>query len=267
MIMYEVMTGKVPFGDDFKTLRAFDDAHRQQKRPVVPLLEIDAPLSAAALMSLMSKCWATQKSARPTSDVVVEALDKIVAMENDSTESAGTLTAAANDHGWRFRVGEEYQGNDLNGGPTWPESEISKSKDIEHIRAIAREAETHPYAVAFDSFGCIKHSGCCAVQPSTPNSKFGDTDKSDEVALLRGTFFRDSSVPSGWLYFPEMDSDHNDILVVNPPENASMSQLLDVAMIYRARAFNTGGWVKRRLVAHEELKKNTMGLYVRIAND
>lgn len=183
---------------------------------------------------------------------------------NPSTRSPPTEFVLGG--GWKFHRNVDFFGNDLR-GPTYPVS--SAYENLQHIRDIAREAQSSRFrksAVAFLPIGCIKRN----LDGQRIDTSSVSWDK--EFPVLRGIFIRDSAVPAGWLFFPGMDSNGNDIVQASslPYDDSKMCALLQLAGQHNAPAFNTHGWVKAFLRPHAELElwntNNNLidGLYVRI---
>jgi hypothetical protein len=157
--------------------------------------------------------------------------------------------------GWKFYPNKDYFGNDINGGPTWPDS--NRYQNLQHIRSIAKKAERTNGAVAFNSIGCIKRN---------LNGQLASVDNwTTEVTLLRGLFCLDETVPYGWIFFPDRDSFGNDKMQFHyaPTE---LWRIVMKAKELKCPAFNTEGWIKNSLVPHEQIYATTngLGLYVRI---
>jgi hypothetical protein len=164
--------------------------------------------------------------------------------------------------GYAFHPNLDHFGYDIK-GPHFPVS--ADYTNLDHIRKIAREAETYENAVAFNSIGCIKHS---LAGPKASVSRW-----KTEAPLLRGLFIPCECVPKGWLFLPELDStsEGRDVAKIDAAtDKAALSKLLARANSTGAIAFNTGGvWDGRYSGNNGGISKSIghdgkHGLFVRI---
>ncbi|KAG5184559.1 kinase-like domain-containing protein [Tribonema minus] len=101
LIVYEVISGKIPFQD--QNLMQLALGLDRGERPLLPTHDLDAPAGGHRLAALMQRCWQQDAGSRPRSRATTAELSSIVASIGGDPRitSTGGATAAVEGHASR----------------------------------------------------------------------------------------------------------------------------------------------------------------------